>query len=104
MDNLPLKPIAGLCSLKIGSFVNPIGYEETVTSLVQIAERTFMLNLAREVESNKNKFDIFIAPQELKRYKILDPEKAVEVFEIGYRATKEQLDDPSVKKILSDKI
>ena len=103
MDNMPLKPIDGLCELKIGSFVNPIGYEETVTSLVQIAERTFMLNLAREVESSRSRFDIFIAPEELKRYKILDPEKAVEVFEIGYKATREQLDEPSVKEILTQK-
>jgi hypothetical protein len=37
----------------------------------------------------------------LKNYKILDPEKAVEVFDIGYKATKSKLEDPEIKKLLS---
>jgi NTE family protein len=101
LDNLPIKPIEGRCDLMIGSFVNPVGYEETVTSLVQIAERTFMLNLSKELETKEKKFDVFIAPPELKNYKILDPEKAIEVFEIGYKATKRKLEDPQIKKLIS---
>jgi len=101
MDNLPIKPIEGECSIIIGSFVNPVGYEKTVTSLVQIAERTFMLNMSKEVVEKAQKFDIFIAPHELKSYKILDPEKAVEVFEIGYNATTSKLQDPEIRKLLS---
>jgi NTE family protein len=101
LDNMPIKPIEGQCDFIIGSFVNPIGYEKTVTSLVQIAERTFMLNMSKEIEYKTKKFDVFIAPPELKNYKILDPEKALEVFEIGYKATKSKLDDPEVKKLLS---
>jgi len=101
LDNLPIKPIEGMCDLIIGSFVNPTGYEETVTSLVQIAERTFMLNMSKELDLKEKKFDVFIAPPELKNYKILDPEKAIEVFDIGYNATKSKLEDPEVKKLLS---
>jgi len=104
MDNLPIKPIEEDCDLIIGSFVNPAGYEKTVTSLVQIAERIFMLNMSREVVEKKNKFDVFIAPPELRNYKILDPEKAIEVFEIGYNATKIKLDDPEIKKLISSRI
>jgi len=101
LDNLPIKPIEGDCALTIGSFVNPTGYEKTVTSLVQIAERTFMLNMAKELDQKEKKFDIFIAPPELKNYKILDPEKAIEVFEIGYKATKDKLGDPEIRKLIS---
>jgi NTE family protein len=71
--------------------VNPTGYEPIVKSLVQIAERTFFLSMSREVTEKSKKFDIFIAPLELKDYKVLDPEKAGEVFEIGYKATMEKL-------------
>lgn len=98
LDNLPLKPIEKKCRVIIGSFVNPTGYEKTVTSLVQIAERSFMLSMAREVMEKAEKFDLFIAPIELKDYKILDPEKAIEVHDIGYNATIRKLDDPAVKK------
>ena len=50
LDNMPVKPIEDKCDILIGSFVNPIGYEKTVTSLVQIAERTFMLNMSKELD------------------------------------------------------
>jgi len=104
LDNMPIKPIEGQCEFIIGSFVNPTGYEKTVTSLIQIAERTFMLNLSKDLDHKAKKFDVFIAPPELKNYKILDPEKAIEVFEVGYRATKSKLNEPEVKKLLSGNI
>jgi NTE family protein len=101
LDNMPIKPIEGECDFIIGSFVNPTGYEKTVTSLVQIAERTFMLNMSKELDEKAKKFDVFIAPPELKNYKILDPEKAIEVFDIGYKATISKLEEPEIKKLLS---
>jgi NTE family protein len=101
LDNMPIKPIEGQCDFIIGSFVNPTGYEKTVTSLIQIAERTFMLNMSKDLDHKAKKFDVFIAPPELKDYKILDPEKAIEVFDIGYKATKCKMEDPEVKKLLS---
>ena len=101
LDNLPVKPIEGMCNFMFGSFVNPVGYEETVTSLVQIAERSFMLNLSKELEMKENLFDVFIAPPELKNYKIFDNEKALEVFDIGYNATINKLEDPEIRKLIS---
>jgi len=101
LDNLPLKPLENKCSFLIGSFVNPTGYEETVTSMVQIAERAFFLSMSREVVDKSSKFDLFIAPIELKNFKVLDPEKAAEVFQIGYKATKEKLKNIDVQKILA---
>jgi len=91
LDNLPIKPIEDLCEYKIGCFVNPTGYEENVNSLIQIAERTFLLSVSKEVIEKENRFDLFIAPPELKDYKVLDPEKSNEVFLVGYNATKEKL-------------
>jgi len=103
LDNLPIKPIENKCNYIIGSFVNPTGYEETVTSLVQIAERAFFLSMSREVIDKSRKFDLFIAPLELKNYKVLDPEKALEVFNIGFKATKEKLRNIDVQKIIASK-
>lgn len=100
MDNMPVKPLEGKCELLIGSYVNPVGYEENVTSLVQIAERTFMLNMSKEINEKIRKFDVYIAPEELKDYKILDPEKAIEVFDIGYNATKKKLQENEIRKLI----
>ncbi len=49
MDNLPVKPIEKQCEKIIGSFVNPIGYIEKISGLINIAERTFMLSMSREI-------------------------------------------------------
>jgi NTE family protein len=99
LDNLPITPIENNCKFIIGSFVNPVGYIEKISGLVNIAERTFMLSMSKEIGEKSKKFDLFIAPLELKNYKILDPEKAEELFSVGYKATKEKL-----KKVDSDKL
>ena len=100
LDNLPLKPIENKCRFLIGSFVNPVGYVEKCTGLINIAERTFMLSMSKEIVEKAKKFDLFVAPSELRNYKILDPERAEELFEVGYNATKEKLKDAVVKSIL----
>ena len=59
-----------------------------------------MLSMSKEISEKAKKFDLFIAPQELRNYKILDPEKAQELFEIGYKATKEKLKDIDIDVLL----
>jgi len=100
LDNLPLKPIENKCKYLIGSFVNPIGYLEKISGLISIAERTFMLSISKEIAEKAKKFDLFVAPPELRNFKILDPEKAEVLFEIGYNATQEKLTVAAVKSIL----
>ncbi len=104
LDNLPIAPIENKCKIKIGSFVNPVGSEEITSGLLRIAVRTFMLSMSREIAEKSRKFDLFIAPVELKNYGILDPEKADVIYNIGYRATQEKLKNPEILKLLSMKI
>jgi NTE family protein len=87
LDNLPVCPIEKSCEFIIGSFVNPTGTEHNFSNISRIAVRTFMLNIAKEVALKADKFDLFIAPPRLMNYGILDPEKAEEVFKIGYDET-----------------
>jgi NTE family protein len=100
LDNLPVKPIEQQCRFLIGSFVNPTGHESEITSLMHIAVRTFLLSMSKELNEKSKKLDLLIAPQQLKNYKILDPEKAEEVFMIGYKATKEKLSEIDIKSII----
>jgi NTE family protein len=104
LDNLPIKPIENKCCITIGSFVNPVGYEDVISGLTKIAVRAFMLTMSREIGEKSKKFDLFIAPPELKNYGILDPEKADDVFKIGYNETKEKLKDPEIQKLISSKV
>jgi NTE family protein len=100
LDNLPIRPIEDKSGFIIGSFVNPTGYEENMNNLIQIAERTFLLNVSKEVLEKSKRFHLFIAPQELRNYKILDPEKSEAVFQVGYKTTKEQLKEIDIEKLL----
>ena len=100
LDNLPLKPIENKCNILIGSFVNPVGYMEKISGLISIAERTFMLSMSKEIIEKAKKFDLLVTPPELVNFKILDPEKAEDLFSVGYRATIEKLKGDGIKKLL----
>lgn len=104
LDNLPVKPIQNKCKMLIGSFVNPVGYEESISGLITIAMRTFMLDQTKEAQEKGKDFDLLIAPPELTKFGILEIEKADDIFEMGYKKTKEKLRDPDVLKILSEKL
>jgi NTE family protein len=104
LDNLPVKPIENKCKFIIGSFVNPVGYEKSISGLTTIAVRTFMLNQAREVVEKGKKFDLLIAPAELAKFGILEIDRADAVYEMGYTKTKEKLKDPEIRKILALKL
>lgn len=100
MDNLPIRPIEHKCEIIIGSFVNPIGYLEKVKGLISIAERTFMIAMVKDLSEKARKFDLFVAPAELKNHGILNPEKADLLFQIGYDATKEKIKEVGIEKLL----
>jgi NTE family protein len=104
LDNLPIRPIENSCQVVIGSFVNPIGYVEKVSGLISIAERTFMLSMSKDVLEKAKRFDIFIAPPELRNYGFLDPDKTQEVFDLGYNATKEKLADIDIDLLIGMKL
>jgi NTE family protein len=100
LDNLPLRPLEGKCRRFIGSFVNPVGYMEKINGLINIAERTFMISMSKEIIEKAKRFDLFVAPPELQNFKILDPEKAEVLFELGYKATIEKLDKKKIRLLL----
>lgn len=100
LDNLPLKPIENNCRILIGSFVNPVGYIEKISGLINIAERTFMLSMSKEINEKSKKFDLFVAPPELRNFRILDPEKAHELFALGYNATNKKLKELDISSLI----
>lgn len=91
MDNLPIDPIDKKCDYIIGSYVNPIGIEDSFSSLLNVAARTFHLSMYKDIKDKRARFTILIAPPELKNYALLDPGKAEELFEIGYKRTLAEL-------------
>ncbi|RQW79176.1 MAG: hypothetical protein EHM79_20880 [Geobacter sp.] len=60
-----------------------------------------MLDQTKEMLEKKKYFDLLIAPAELTKFGILEVEKADEIFEMGYKQTKEKLRDPEVQIALA---
>jgi NTE family protein len=88
VDNLPIDPIHKLCEFIIGVHVNPIGNVQKIDGILDIAERTFNLAVAAQIEKKIPEFNIFIEPHELKNYGLTDVKKAREIYDIGYREAK----------------
>ena len=102
LDNMPVKPIKSKCRKIIGSFVNPVGHEDSTTGLIRIAVRSFMLRMSREIDEKAKEFDLLIAPVELKNFGILDPEAAEDLFLLGFKATSEKLENLDLDSFIGD--
>jgi NTE family protein len=96
-DNLPVTPIIGKCRNLFGFHVNPIGEEKSDSSIMRIAERSFHLAMSINMNNKIPLFDLYIEPDELKQIGLLDVSRAKEIYDIGYRYTKNLL---QVKKMV----
>ena len=88
VDNLPIDPIRNQCDFIIGVHVNPIGELSKIEGMIDMAERTFNLSVAAQIEKKIPDFDIFIEPNELKNFGLTDMKKAREIYKIGYKEAK----------------
>jgi len=90
-DNLPISPIKNKCSILIGSHVNPQKEENDLDSMISIAERTFHVAIGSSVQENSKDCDLYIEPPELINFGMFKLDKAKEIYDIGYQATKDML-------------
>jgi len=88
VDNLPIDPIRNQCDFIIGVHVNPFGEIAAIDGMIEMAERTFNLSVAAQIEKKIADFDIFIEPPELRNYGLTDVKKAKEIYNIGYKEAK----------------
>jgi len=74
MDNLPIKPIENLCRFFIGSFVNPSGTRKSFSSLIDIADKNFTLNLFKRSPGRNQKDLISTSEPRMRKYSVLKRE------------------------------
>ncbi len=92
LNNFPVEPLLGRCENIIGINVNPVGKANKVNGLKTIAIRSFHLSMRNHAELRKEKCDIYIEPESLEDFGILDLSSAEKIFETGYKKTKEVLE------------
>ncbi|MFC2080311.1 patatin-like phospholipase family protein [Bacteroidota bacterium] len=85
INNLPLAPIKGKCKKVIGVNVTPLEENPKLKRISDVAIRSFHISIAKSAQENKEIFDIYIEPEELKDYGYINLKKGQELFDIGYK-------------------
>jgi NTE family protein len=89
LDNLPTRPIRKKCDLLIGSHCNPIGSDFDAKNLRTIIERSLLMAVNGNTQKSRELCDVFIEPVGLDKFTGFGLNKAKEIFDVGYRFTKE---------------
>lgn len=92
-NNLPVASIRHQCDFLIGVHVNHNGPEENITGFKAIAERTFRLVFAKNVNESLTQCDLVIDPEQTRLYNTFDFQKADEIFKIGFDETEKQVQE-----------
>lgn len=92
MDNIPIHPIKNSCEkIIVSNVISPINKSGKIKNLIQIAIRSFYMNVnTNRIEALK-KASLFIEPEGIEKYDILLRSHADELFELGYNAAKNAL-------------
>lgn len=93
LDNFPVTPLVKKCQQLIGVSLNPIHPEEDFDHLFKIAERTFRLSVSANISPKISLCDQLFEPEELGKFGLLDASNGEEIFALGYKAAKKQLED-----------
>jgi NTE family protein len=90
-ENLPVNCIRKQCRFLIGVHVNHNGPEENISGFRAIAERTFRLAIAKNVEESLNVCDFVIDPPQTRLFNTFDFDNADDIFRIGFDETEKRI-------------
>lgn len=95
LNNFPIEPLKSRCDTIIGVYVNPL--EEINPNQLkhsyQIANRAYDISFSSRCINKFDKVDILIAPNELEKFGIFNLKNIDAIFEIGYKAAIEVLEN-----------
>jgi len=89
LDNLPVKAIRADCDFIIGSHCNHIGTAFDIKNLRTILERSLLMAINGNTVTNKALCNVLIEPPEVGKISGFELRRAKDLFDIGYRFTKE---------------
>ncbi len=89
LDNLPARSIRNQCDFLIGSHCNKISTEFDPKNLKVVIERSLLIAISANTQQSKQLCDVFVEPPNMDRFTVFDIGKAQEIFDYGYRFTKD---------------
>lgn len=97
--NFPVSVLREDCEQIIGINVSPVATQECKDNLKGVVEKCFQYMLEATAYHHTPLCDILIKPVEVRKYSMFDVKAAKKIFEIGYNATQEVLEESSRKKL-----
>ncbi|HRZ96912.1 MAG TPA: patatin-like phospholipase family protein [Paludibacter sp.] len=92
LKNFPVSTISDECEKVIGINASPLVAEEYKLSIMNVASRTYHFMFKANILSDKELCDLLIEPVDMGNYDTFDVDKGREIFDLGYKSTKELLD------------
>jgi NTE family protein len=94
LANFPVEPLAGQCRSILGVYVSPlrrIGASD-LDSMLDVTQRALEIGMFQAARVKFGLCDAILCPDELENYGTFDTKHVREIFQIGYRAAHQQLD------------
>lgn len=98
LDNFPIAPIATSCKFLIGIHASPLCliHPEKLKYSVNVLERAIRINYSKRSLVKFEQCQLLIKPDALEKYGLLDVGKMDEIYEIGYNAALEIINNSEV--------
>ncbi|CAN5344946.1 patatin-like phospholipase family protein [soil metagenome] len=101
LDNLPSLPLTKNCDFVVGSHCNLVSPTFDPTSTKAVIERTLLMAIGAITWSSKRLCNVVIEPPGLDKYTVFDIGKAKEIYDVGYKFTKENFNKQHFLEMLA---
>ena len=91
LKNFPVSTIRDDCEKVIGVNASPLVADDYKTTILNVAARSYHFMFKANILHDKELCDLLIEPIDMGNYEIFDVDKGREIFELGYRSTKQLL-------------
>ncbi len=98
LDNLPSSCIRNQCDFLIGSHCNKISKDFDPKNVKVVIERSLLIAISANTQLSKQLCDMVIEPPAMDRFTVFDIGKAQEIFDYGYRFTKDNFHSAQFQK------
>ncbi|MDD3079477.1 MAG: patatin-like phospholipase family protein [Paludibacter sp.] len=92
LKNFPVSTIRADCDKVIGINASPMVADEYKLSLLNVASRTYHFMFKANIIHDKELCDLLIEPVDMGNYDTFDVDKGREIFDLGYRSSKQLLE------------
>ena len=89
--NFPVSTIREDCDKVIGINASPLVADEYKPTILNVAARSYHFMFKANILADKELCDLLIEPVDMGNYETFDVDKGREIFELGYRTTKQLL-------------